>query len=537
MNVLVSEYPCQTGAALVERAQRCGAEMRKPELLRNIHDHRKRLDRIFDEDPSAAIEAARALLAGEELDAANRAVLAGGILIDAGSHLKDIVAVQQGTALFRDLHARWATASTAYNLANGIYASATLSGEPCWSPAQCRMRREARSLYSTAAADEGHRSRALTNLANVLRMSHRRLEAYDAYATALETDPQNPIASSGIARLLSEIVDLRLGPETLHGLAARYLAQTDANDAAIARYAGTHAATNIRELVKHARAKPLRRRRRPQGYAGFIWEHRLALSYAMELFNPARSFWDDLGLISITEPIDKDGADPPPVFAMWNSLKADYAAARWLAFQANEGMNETANYEDTLDYANYGVNQSVAVLAQRAAIDVLDKIAAFASEYLGLEGDARRVYFWSRWQTPSKQEKGAWEWQPAIAEEISAGNPGVLALGELASDLTGDGYLSSHRRLRHKGTHLFVVLHDILPHTPRPSPFIEHHQQSDFEQTTIKTLQMCRAALTYTREMVLWRERRLNAEGKRHAPMYLPPHHEIRGVKPRRRQR
>ena len=82
-----------------------------------------------------------------------------------------------------------------------------------------------------------------------------------------------------------------------------------------------------------------------------------------------------------------------------------------------------------------------------------------------------------------------------------------------------------------------VVLHDMLPHTPRPSPFIEHCPQFDFEQTTVETLQICRAALTYAREMVLWRERRSRAEGRLRAPMYVPPHHEIRGLKPRMRQR
>lgn len=514
-----------------------GTEMKNSELGRRVRDHAKRLDRIFHEDPSAAIEAARVLLASGELDAANRAALAAGILIDAGSHVNDSSAVQQGTALCRDLHARVATPATAYNLANGIYASAAMSSEPYWSPTQCRMRQDARSLYSEAAADEGHRSKALTNLANLLRLSHRRLEAYDAYASALEADPQNPIASSGIARLLGEITDLQLGPETLQGLAARYLAQTNANDAAIEHYAGSHAVQNIRELVKQTRARPSRPRKRPRGYAGFVWEHRLALSYAMEMFNPARRFWDDLGLISISEPIDKGGASVPPVFAMWNSLKADYAAARWLAFRATEKMDETANYQDTLDYANYGVNQSVAVLAQRAAMDVLDKIAGFASEYLGLQGDAHRVYFASRWQTPSKRKNGAWEWQAGVAAEISAGNPGVLALGDLASDVAGDGYLSSHRLLRHTGTHRFVVLHDMLPHTPRPSPFIEHHRQFDFERTTVETLQMCRAALTYAREMVLWRERRSSADGKLRAQLYAPPHHKIRGLKLRMRKR
>lgn len=59
-------------------------------------------------------------------------------------------------------------------------------------------------------------------------------------------------------------------------------------------------------------------------------------------------------------------------------------------------MRETGAYHDTLDYANYGTNQSLAVFAQRAAMDVLDKVAAFVTEYLGLPGNAKHVYFTNR---------------------------------------------------------------------------------------------------------------------------------------------
>src|SRR5262249_41037224 len=55
-------------------------------------------------------------------------------------------------------------------------------------------------------------------------------------------------------------------------------------------------------------------------------------------------------------------------------------------------------------------------------------------------------------------------------------------------------------------------------------------------RSTVKTLQMCRAALSYAREMVLWRERRSRADGKLRAAMYAPPHHEIRGLKSRMRK-
>lgn len=504
----------------------------KANLLKAVSEINARLDRLFQEDPAAAIGAARALFGGSELDDRNRASIAAGVLVDAGQVLKDRPAVEQGTVLFRQLHKTLPpSAGLDYNLANGLNALAALTTEPPWSPTLCALRREARHLYHRAAsttADVGQRSQALTNQANLLKMSFRRLEAYDAYVAALHADPRNGVASSGVARLLLELVDMRLGPKSLRRLAARYLAEAAASEAEIVKYAGHHALKNIRTLAERATETPVEKQERPRGYAGFVWEHRLALSLSMELFDPAQRFCDTLNLGSVSEPIEK-GPEIPPVFGMWNSLKADYAAARWLAYTASQELRETGRYHDTLDYANYGVNQSLAVLAQRAAVDVLDKVAAFVTQYLELPGDPKHVYFNNRWHTKSKDESAPLEWQPDIVKELESGNPGVLALADLASDLAAGGSLSSRRLLRHSGTHRFVILHDMLAHATRESAFIEHYEQSAFESTTIQTLQMCRAALTYVRELVVWRERRLAADGKPRGVLLVPSHHYIRG--------
>ena len=54
----------------------------------------------------------------------------------------------------------------------------------------------------------------------------------------------------------------------------------------------------------------------------------------------------------------------PPIFAMFNMLKADFIASRWLAFIATEEqMTETRYYSDTLDYAKYGATQSLLLTA------------------------------------------------------------------------------------------------------------------------------------------------------------------------------
>lgn len=74
----------------------------------------------------------------------------------------------------------------------------------------------------------------------------------------------------------------------------------------------------------------------------------------------------------------------------------------------------------------------------------------------------------------------------------------------------------------------------MLVGTSREGALVEHYEQSEFERTTIETLQMCRAALTYTRELVIWRERRLAAADQEmpRGTRRVPSHQWIRGRLP-----
>lgn len=523
----------RTGSAVTERRpleqSSKRRKVRETAELEALKREAARLDLLFAEDPRAAITAARALASTSAPEDHGPKMVAAGILVDAGQELKDAAAIDEGVAYFRQVHAVVpASPQLDYNLANGISAQVRFRTDPPWSSARCAARREARSLYLRSVAlgkSPKDRSKAHTNHANLLRSSYRMLEAYDAYVAALQEEPKNGVASSGVARLLLEFVTEGLGPRELTTLAARYLHHAGASKAEIVELAGPHALKRIDELSATARGQQPEPRRQPSGFAGFVWRHRLALSVSMELLNPSRRFWDDLNLGTVSEPISS-GPEIPPVFSMWNVLKADYAAARWLAYAATQPFRERGAYQDTLDYANYGTKQSLVVLAQRAAMDVLDKAAGFASEYLGLPGDPKRTYFVDRWHRGGTRAAVHLEWQEEVGKELEAGNPGLLALGDLAGDLRSDGPLSHRRLLRHAGTHRFIVLHDMLVGS-RSSPYVEHHAENAYEAATIDTLQLCRAALFYLRDMVLWRERRLRAEsrGRPRGQMIVPPHH------------
>lgn len=134
----------------------------------------------------------------------------------------------------------------------------------------------------------------------------------------------------------------------------------------------------------------------------------------------------------------KEGAVVPEIFAMVNVLKSDFIMARQLLFDASQKrFNETGSYNDTLDYACYGVNESALALAQRSALDILDKISVASLSYLGM-GGAKNESMKTAWFSKPKKGQKRRELDPAINLEIENGNTALLALTEISRDLSSE---------------------------------------------------------------------------------------------------
>jgi hypothetical protein len=146
---------------------------------------------------------------------------------------------------------------------------------------------------------------------------------------------------------------------------------------------------------------------------------------------------------------------------MLNVMKSDFLAARYLAYQALSGtFPESGLYLDTLDYAVYGVVQSMLSLAQRACIDVLDKVAVATTDYFAIPGSPRVVYFTNRWFADSQKGQPL-VWHPSLRPHIDKGNTAMIALAEISLDLGEGGALHRKKAFRHSSTHRFTVLHDL----------------------------------------------------------------------------
>ena len=490
---------------------------------------------LMDDNPAKAIEEARSLNSDTPVKGVLYTGLKAGVLIDAGSSAKDKKAIEEGVALFRRLLSESPEdARLHYNLGNGLAALADQypSTTNTWYLNTANIRSEARGHLQKAISAKDNaavRSTAFTNLGNALLRAHRWVEAYDAYSSALKHDRTNSVASTGAARVLLSCARRGMGNRSiLLSIAARHLKTAKLHPHRLAELAGMKAQKELQRLLqmKLPESKPPDLKNAGD-YEKFVARHRLALSPTIDGLDCSLKRWDSLWFNSLIESVGT-GSGVPPLFAMMNVMKSDFLAARYLAYQAlTAKFPESGLYTDTLDYAVYGIAPSFLSLAQRACFDVLDKIAAATTEYFGIPGDAKVVYFWSRWfKNPRKRSPKTWH--PILLPHIGSGNTAIIALADISFDIAKDGFLVRKQAFRHSSTHRFTVLHDMGCRPSRESEQIEHCEIREFKDELIESLQLARAAVLYFVEMVSIAEKTRAAGTGKVGTITVPTHHYIR---------
>ena len=93
-----------------------------PSMLDRIYERSAHLNALLDTNPAEAVKQAREI----DLDTDERFNLMGlraAILVDGGALTQQQDAIEEGLALFRNLHSSFPTAEVTYNLANGLVAA------------------------------------------------------------------------------------------------------------------------------------------------------------------------------------------------------------------------------------------------------------------------------------------------------------------------------------------------------------------------------------------------------------------------------
>jgi tetratricopeptide (TPR) repeat protein len=398
------------------------------------------------------------------------------------------------------------------NQANGLLAryelaerhdpdgSVSGSANPEYRLANMGALRDVRAIYSTVGNDQAVppecRSMALCNQANALDESGRWVEAYAAYSDALAHDPDNGNAAGNLAELLRRRLT---APGSHRGhIAAAYnlylrLAQS-LNDRTVS-IAGAAAAQRWKDLVPSEREGHLSHGGNPRDpYQRWIVDHRLALAPTLEGLGSDGERWDSANVSAVSGPPDQ----VPRVFAACNVLKAEFLVARRLAFRGITMIEESeipqhpddsGVYTDTLDGGIYGEGPATLLLAQRSALDVLDKIAVTANEHFATGLSPSKVSFRAYW----KDEKTG-----RIRPDLPPGSMGrraLLALAELATDIDKGMYVAA-QLLRNAGTHRLVHITFGLPTGPTKETF-SSVDVDELQAATVTALWVVRAAYLY----------------------------------------
>lgn len=499
-----------------------------------IADISEKLQRLLDDDPAQAINEALKLSGNINFE-----LLKAAILVDAGAMVKNHDAVLKGVEIFRNAVVNYQDNSELkYNLANGLHAlalSTTYKGFS-WYQETEDSRLEARQYFYVAAnasnASFDIRSQSFTNLGNLLWSSYRWVEAYDFYTLALRENPRNGVASSGALKMLKYALQQELGDYELLVEEIEYLA-THAKDnlETIYSYAGGYGVKGIVDEIKDIRTGEKKKTANEcDEYECFVVSNNLTLSPTIHSHEHDSKYWDNVNISFVGVKVSGNSS-VPEIFAMINILKSDYILARQLFFNAyNRLFNETGSYNDTLNYACYGVNESALALAQRSALDILDKVAVATLSYLEI-GGAKRTSFKEAWFKKRKENDDKEEFKPKILQEIEDGNTALLALTEVSRDLSNkSGYLFDKQVSRNSSTHRFTVLHDFGEISKSHSGCLEHFDYEIFLRESLYTLKLARSSVIYFVQMVLIREKRLSEQKDGIVmPLFVPSHEDLRG--------
>ncbi|WP_277959295.1 LA2681 family HEPN domain-containing protein [Frigoribacterium faeni] len=433
-------------------------------------------------------------------------------------------------------------ARAGYNLSNGILAlhkqdlaefqkapvtKASMKRAP-FELTQRDLLRQTRRLLAEAGHAEDlnplDRSRALCNLGNVLDESGRWVEAYEAYVDALGEFSANGNAAGNAAELLRRRLASGRGPQGHYAaLYNHYAIKAKELRLHTVAIAGDRAAERwdrlpVLEDVGHAShdGDPL------DPYQQWIRSHRLALSEAIEGLGSDNPRWDDAMAKSVALKLGEP--DPPPIFAAMNVLKAEYLVTRRLAFEGEARLLEhldgqdprdTGTYADTLDFAIYGQPSAELILAQRAAIDVLDKISVAANIHFktGLAPD--HVSFRNYWF-----DQGSGIIRKKIPRSSGRAYPGAaVALAELSYDIHEEGLYSGALAMRNAGTHRLVHINSLEPGgvSSQAINTVGPHELID---GCLETLQVARSAYLYLIDLIA--EGQPEEGDQRFLPLPLP---------------
>lgn len=416
----------------------------------------------------------------------------------------------------------------------------TKQGADEWAWEQPEFEEEAVCLRRALRASEhpdfppGRRLQILTNLGNLMSVLGRTVEAIGYYDRALAFYPKFGMALGNRAQVFASYSNYDYDK----GHRAMFLAQARDDFAASTKHdtepgARDFFAAQVRHLDSQGFAKGLRRfdldgfdlgaDDAEQSFRRWVLNQRLYLNTLNDLGPHPVAATDFLHLPTMVTSIEVGTT----FHGFYNQLKQEFAAARWLAYEALHDespamADQGVRLVNARDGAVFGLRLEKLKYAFRSSYSLLDKVSVFLNAYLDLGLPPQKVTLRTVW---FEDTKGG---QRRINQKIPTRNLPLRGLFWLAKDFseTGGEFAAAMEpdaqdlvRVRNRLEHQFLRVTSVASHPWKKDLGFDLSEEL-LKSRTMRLLRRSRAALIY---LVLAIHTQESIEGKRDKSKLVAP--------------
>lgn len=491
---------------------------------------------LSEGDASKAVAIAEQLVSGQD-QRWNVEQLKAIVYVEGGTQLEKPEMLAKGARILQDLSSRVETSDFRYNLASVEHRQWNLAVkqkgfEQALLDSYDHLR-NARNLFDSIADDSSasleERLKALTDAGNSYDEVGRYLDALEKYDRALNLDPTFAMALGNRGMALFYLAPLMgsYGIDLLREAADCLDAALDDQEG-LAEHGGNSATDAFRKLRTRIVISPDESEFFPASPASFEdpylqWclGRGLFLHVSPDHIQQDTDILDSISFKTFTHSIsDKSLLLANSLIDAFSTLKQDYTSARYLLWLAtsrespisehSRAISKRVSYWETASYARFSARTGLAVQAHRAAVDLMDKIAAFVHLYLGSNQVRGQITF-DKLASPSKGRLPAYL---ADALKPPERNQGLMALLDLQRELREDppSPLKQRTIRRHRSTHTFLVVHHMG--AGDSIPMIDRVDWDRLIKESLDQLRFVRGALLYLANMIELHEDVSRGEGK-----------------------
>lgn len=475
-----------------------------------------------------------------EINEVDKAYISSGLYIDIGAIKKNYNLINEGIRLLEEyleilVLKEELQQSVLYNLGNGYMALYNLNklDNPYYGFMNKSTELNKAMQYYKKSLESKMQNKEITvqgyvNIANILDLTGRSIEAIELYDKALSINPNYGmgIANKGIAiTYYSRLMNDKSFVYTMKG----YNLIKDGIEKGVDKYSKETFLKHIKSIEEKINISTYEGKcddklegvyeylndKKVNVYKQFCLENDIYLNLCGKCTKCKYSTHDDIEIrkmiTSVDTPIQESSYIKLSSFL--NEIKQNFVTARFLLFEGYfedrqlDYVDQNVAIVNTLNYVENNVHIQLLKFAFKNMYDILDKIAIFINEYLQMGKNEKRVDFNNVWYENGDKSK-----QKIHKRIMETKNFDINALFNISLDLSNCIEYKELREIRHTLTHRYLNIYWMGEDS------IENMSKEYLLENTIKITKVVKNSIIYLMSFIYTEEEKKSQQIEGYIP-------------------